>query len=329
MKRAPKSTTLSLRTYPSWWQERYRDEMETIVESLLKDGQSSARISINLLRGSFRARLLGTGAPISPEFWSRRAKTGILIAALPWFVIIPLIGVFSANGGESGVFHGNMNVQLSQAGIVARNLESIIFDLLMVSLIIVVLGWSRLRNAMGEDAAKKRLPWISITVAIIGAALVLISTQLPHHLVRTTSCHFVDSRNTRYCSTLMRGSSDTRLVAYIGLSLIVVAFVLAPFVIAQEVRGGEIPIKSLRSSSRTATALSALFVTMTLAVAACAVAASMQPTPLKGSSYLTWRSTLGGWNVPLVLAFAMMSIVSCLGTFASRRAYKRISALTT
>ena len=109
MKSVPTVTELSLRTYPKWWRERYRDEMQAVVDGLIEEGKSSISLAVNLIGGSLRARMLGTGAPTSARLWTRRTQTALLVATLPWFAMIPLIAVFAATTGEYGSFHGGAN----------------------------------------------------------------------------------------------------------------------------------------------------------------------------------------------------------------------------
>jgi hypothetical protein len=328
MKSFPKITLLSLRTYPTWWQERYREEMDAVVDGLLEEGRSSARISFSLLGGSLRTRLLGTGAPASRELWSRRTQTALLVATLPWFAMIPLVGIFSANGGEYALSHGNTNLQLSGAGVLARNLGSIVFDLIIVSFFIVLFGWSRLRGALKERGKGTWLPRASLAAAVAGVALILVVLPLGYSSATASPCvHIVGSASPFHCATVAHGLTVAQFVALTGLGLVIVAFVLAPFVIARAVRNSELPVESLHSGSRVATALSALFVGMTLTVSAYGIAASLQPIPQKGTSYMMERSALGGWFVLLGVAFAAMAVLSSLGTFSARRSYRRTVAL--
>jgi hypothetical protein len=323
-----KITLLSLRTYPAWWQERYRDEMDAVVDGLIEDGQSSFRISFNLLWGSLRARLLGTGAPASRDLWSRRTQTALLVATLPWFAMIPLVVIFFVNGGEYGSFNGGQAVHLSRAGAVSNNFASIVFVLLLVSLFIVVFGWSRLRDGLAQRQQGAGLPRASVLAAIIGVVLVLIALPYGLYTATATGClNIIGSKNSGHCVTGTHGLTFAQIVAFTGLGLLVVAFVLAPFVIARAVRRSDLRDESLRSGSRVATTLSTLFVIMALAIAACGVAASLQPTPQKGMSYYLERSALGGWYVLLVAGFVAMAVVSNLGTFAARRSYRRTVAL--
>ena len=90
MTRASKLTSFALSTYPSWWRERYQDEMVVVIQSLLDDGRSPLRVAINLLASSLRTRLVGTGVPASRRFWVHRTQRSLLAATLPWFAIVPL-----------------------------------------------------------------------------------------------------------------------------------------------------------------------------------------------------------------------------------------------
>jgi|GEM_PF-3090492 len=327
MKSIPRVTELSLRTYPTWWQERYRDEMQAVVEGLIEEGTSSISVAVNLIGGSLRARMLGTGAPTSARLWTRRTQTALLVATLPWFAMIPLIAVFAATTGEYGSFHGGTNVQLGQAGAMARDLESIVFMLLLGSLITVLTGWSRLRGALAHGKRGSWLPRVSFVAFIAGVVLILVVLPFGHGTATTTCLRVVGSTSTYNCPTTAPGLTIAQMVARIGLGFTVIAFLLAPFVIARSVRASELQLEVLRSGSRVATALSTLLILMTLAISACGVAISLQPTPQKGMSFLSERSALGGWLVLLVVGFVITAVISSLGTFAARKSYRRTVSL--
>jgi hypothetical protein len=328
MKDFPKITELSLRTYPTWWQERYRDEMQAVVEGLVEEGKSSISIAVNLIGGSLRARMLGTGAPASRRLWSRRTQTALLVATLPWFAMIPLVAIFAANSGEYGFFHGNTNVQLSRAGVFARDLQSTVINLLLVSFVIVLIGYRRLRRALEQREKGSWLPRVSFVAAMVGVALFLIAVPFGHYSATSTSCsHLVGNTSTYNCPSMAPGLTIAQIIARIGLGFIVIAFLLAPFVIAHSVRASALQIEVLRSGSRVATALSTLLILMTLAISACGVATSLQPTPQKGMSYWMVRSAHGGLLALLVVGFVITAVISSLGTFAARKSYRRTVSL--
>lgn len=329
MRNVPTITELSLRTYPRWWQERYREEMQAVVDGLIEEGKSSISIAVNLIGGSLRARMLGTGAPTSARLWSRRTQTALLVATLPWFAMIPLFVVFAATSGEYGSFHGGTNVQLGQAGTMARDLESIVFMLLIGSLITVLTGWSRLRGALVHRMKGSWLPRVSFVAFIVGIVLILVVLPVGHSRLTTTCLHVVGSTSTYNCPTMAPGLTIAQIIARIGLGFTVIAFLLAPFVIARLVRASELQIEVLRSGSRVATTLSTLLVFMTLAISACGVATSLQPTPQEGMSFLSERSALGSWFVLLVVGFVITAVISSLGTFAARKSFRRTVALVT
>jgi uncharacterized membrane protein YidH (DUF202 family) len=244
--------------------------------------------------------------------------------------MIVLFAIFSANAGEYGFSHGNQQLQLSRAGALAHNFESIVWALVIVSFFIVLFGWSRLRDVLEQREKGSRLPLASFVAAMIGVALVLVAVPLSlgQNSATSTGClRLVGQKSSYNCVTVNHGLTVAQFVAYTGLGLIIVAFVLAPFVIARAVRSSDLPIESLHSGSRVATALSTLFVIMAMAISACGVATSLQPTPQKGMNYLLERSALGGWFVLLVLGFVTMAVISSLGTFTARRSYGRAVAL--
>ena len=60
---------------------------------------------------------------------------------------------------------------------------------------------------------------------------------------------------------------------------------------------------------------------MTLFAVGIRVAISLQPSPAPGASYTIYRSTLGGWGLPLLIGYVLLTAVSATGAFVARRSY--------
>jgi len=54
---------VALRCYPTWWRERYGDEMRATIESLRLEGRSAISIAVGLFRDAFRSHLQARGMP--------------------------------------------------------------------------------------------------------------------------------------------------------------------------------------------------------------------------------------------------------------------------
>ena len=306
MKKAASLTTLALSTFPLWWRERYQDEMVGVIQSLLNVGRSPFRIAINLLSTSLRVRLVGAGAPASREFWVRRTQRSLLVTALPWFVIVPLAVTLFLSINENGFFHGTSSVELSRAGMFARALQPEMMFVVLAYVIVALAGWRRLRNGLAGQNLKMRLFQLVNSAAMVGVVLVIASLFLGHYSATSTLAE--------EC-------------AFVGLTLFAISWFLLPAIITRMLRDGELPPSYLRTEVRLSTALAGLSVVLMLLAVSDRVALLLQPTPRPGASYLMYRSSLGAWDVPLLLSFFLLTIVSVLGAYTTRRSYARLLIL--
>jgi len=302
MTNASRLTSFALNTYPSWWRERYHDEMVVVIQSLLDDGRSPLRVAANLVASSLRTRLVGTGAPASREFWVHRTQRSLLAATLPWFAIVPLAMTCYLSIGQYGFFHGSSSVHLSRAGMVARALQQGMLNVVLVYVVLALVGWRRLRN--GLEGQRLQMRWFRL---VNGAAMVGITMLI--------AALFLGQHNAT--------SSLAETCAYVGLGLFTISWFSLPAVITQMLRDGELPISFLRTEVRLSAALAALSGVLALLAVGNRVALLLQPTPLPGASYWMYRSSIGMWDVPLLIGFLLLTILSALGAVAARRSYTR------
>lgn len=117
------SGTGLLRLYPSWWRERYGDEMAALLETR----PPNARARLDLIRGAFDAHVRSP----EPERGSRLAIAAALIAGAAWTVA----GVASVGGPVPPDWPGYLDSTLPVAaiGVVA---------ILIASLGVARLAWS-------------------------------------------------------------------------------------------------------------------------------------------------------------------------------------------
>jgi hypothetical protein len=276
--------------------------MVVVVHSLLDDGRSPLRVAVNLVASSLRTRLVGAGAPASREFWLHRTQRFLLAATLPWFAVVPLVVTLYLSNSEYGISHGPSSVQLSRAGVLARALQSSMFWVVLAYVVVALVGWRRLRH--GLEGQPLQMRWFRL---VNGAAMVSITLVI--------SALFLGQHNAT--STL------AEVCAYIGLGLFAISWFSLSAVVAQMLRDGELPVAFLRTEFRLSTALAGLSGVMMLLAMGNRVALSLQPTPLPGTSYLMYRSALGVWDVPLLIGFLLLTIVSALGAYAARLSYTR------
>ncbi len=76
--------------YPTWWRDRYGDEVRTVSSDAVAGGQTRLRVIIGLLTGAIRLRTTGTGTPKQFQLWARRTRACILVTTIPALVVLPL-----------------------------------------------------------------------------------------------------------------------------------------------------------------------------------------------------------------------------------------------
>ena len=120
---ARQSGTGLLRLYPSWWRERYADEMAALLETR----PPNARARLDLIRGALDAHLRSP----EPERGSRREVAAALIAGAAWTIA----GVASVGGPVPPDWPGYLESTLPLGAVGA-------IAILIASLGIARLAWS-------------------------------------------------------------------------------------------------------------------------------------------------------------------------------------------
>jgi hypothetical protein len=82
---------LALRCYPSWWTERYGEEMRAVVDDLKGEGRSETRIAVGLIRDAMRSRFQARGMPQNFGLLAMRTRTSVAASTLPWLAIVPFL----------------------------------------------------------------------------------------------------------------------------------------------------------------------------------------------------------------------------------------------
>ena len=117
------------------------------------------------------------------------------------------------------------------------------------------------------------------------------------------------------------------VLAYGGLGLLAISWFSMSAVVNQMLHLGELPVAFLRAEVRISAALAGLSGVLTLLAIANRIALSLQPTPLPGASYWSYSSSLGVLDVPLLIGFLLLTLISALGAFAARRSFTRTLTL--
>jgi len=305
MKTTSRLTSLALNVYPSWWRERYEEEMVLVIQSLLDNGRSPFRVALNLIGSSLRTRLTGAGAPASCEVWAHRTQRSLSVATLPWFAIAPLAFIILQSNGEHGSFSGNFPPPPSRAGMFANALHWGMGYVILAYVVIALVGWRRLQR--GLEGQHFQLGWSRLIKGSAMASIALVVSAL-----------FLGSHKST--------SVLAEVLAYGGLGLLVISWFSMSAVVNQMLQLGELPVALLRTEVRLSAALAGLSGALTLLAVGNHVALSLQPTPLPGASYWAYGSSLGVLDVPLLIGFSLLTVISVLGAYAARRSYSRTLA---
>jgi hypothetical protein len=168
-----------LRLYPSWWRERYADEMAALLETR----PPNARARLDLIRGAFDAHLRSP----EPERGFRGAVAAALIAGAAWTIA----GVASVGGPVPLDWPGFLDstLPLAAVGAVAILISSVgiarlawsssgpILEIVVLALVAGHIAWAAalvVAALGGPYGAVTAIAQTAAAIATIGLGLVLI-----------------------------------------------------------------------------------------------------------------------------------------------------------
>jgi len=141
--------------YPSWWRERYCDEVARLLDDLVADGRSPLGLATSLLRGTLDARLHAKGIHHPGSAWRARAQGALTAATLPWMLVTPLVAVLVAHESASSVtVSGAGPPALSTAGVVASAAFHVLGWAWATSLVAVIAGWRAVGDSLASSAGR-------------------------------------------------------------------------------------------------------------------------------------------------------------------------------
>ena len=175
---------LALASYPRWWRERYRDEADVLAEDLLGQGKRGSKVAANLFRGALAAHLWAGGLPRQMPLWTKRTRSAVALATLPWLLGLPLVLAVTTTR-HVVTFNGLPRVSTSRWAVVAAGAYGAMQFVVLVGLIAGIVGWSVLTNGVREsqDPSRRRrlafyVPLVSF-VTVLGLFIARM-TQLPN-----------------------------------------------------------------------------------------------------------------------------------------------------
>ncbi|MEO9180089.1 MAG: hypothetical protein ABI298_00395 [Acidimicrobiales bacterium] len=164
----------SLRCYPTWWRDRYGDEMRATIDDLVAEGRSTTLLALSLLRDAIRSRLRSSGMPRTYGRFSTRTGMSIVAATIPWTVVMPFVlytvgnerlnySTYVSKSGSlpslSGAFnydfqssHAHMSTATQMQGWAMSAMAILTYTILLV----LGVGWAILRSGVFKSATTNR-----------------------------------------------------------------------------------------------------------------------------------------------------------------------------
>ena len=234
---------LALASYPRWWRDRYRNEAEALAEDLLGKGKRSSKVAANLFRGALGAHLWARGLPRQMQLWTKRTRSAVALATLPWLVGLPVLlavtttrHVFTCNGQP----RASTSTRVLAAGDAYDAMQIVI----LVGLIAGIIGWAALSNGVRESQDSPRRRFMALYVPLLS-----FLTVLGLFIARTTQLS--NGGHSHGCVYVLTGGNP----AVARVLLVVLWSVFALGVVATVVSLGlvsarsEIPLLRLRTGT--------------------------------------------------------------------------------
>jgi hypothetical protein len=336
---------LALRSYPTWWKERYGEEMRVVVDDLENEGRSQQSIAFGLLRDALRSRLQARGMPRTYGLLANRTKTSVAASTLPWLAVVPFVlfimgryAVHSSAGvvetgypfqftlfrarvvSEPGVHW--VHPSISAATWVAGTSTMIVDGLYLLTFLILSLGLGALRNGIKREKGSNSrsmylLTWVPLVTFLSLIVFDVAQALLNGHGQWSTvpKGHIVFTGGHPAIAALMGNCIWTVGIAGWLLSIIGLA------VVASRVN---VPPETLRWG-RSVSIFTSISLTLTfLAFVVWGVAVNIQSgqTPVAGAIVATY-SRHDFW-LPMMVALGVASVVSIYAATCARRSWRTI-----
>ncbi len=332
---------LALRCYPSWWRERYADEVRVVAADLTAEGRSHFVVTLNLLRGALRARAGAHGLPKMYDLWSTRTRVSIAAATLPWLLMAPLLliamGTQSLHSSKGQVFWSGFSFlprhllimgapptpapPLTPVATVVGYAGLAIAVLALVTIIVIAGGWFGFTSAIRHSASHHRrrlwlLAWTPGIALLADLALVIAQNQM-----RPTSFHASDKGQ-----IVGVGGNPTGLhvLSVVVPSVEITGWLLAIACVAVASRRAEIGLSDLRFGKSVSIVVAILFALLLVAYATWGAALLVQARQAAGGNFTTIvfpHQSL--WPSMLVL----LSVAVLISGFSAREAKRSLQVL--
>ncbi len=340
-------TELALRSYPTWWKDRYADEVRSVTADLRAEGRSGTRLALDLLRGSIRARTRTGGMPPVYRLWATRTRLSIAMATLSWLVVAPLVLMtmgspsLHATGGRvvsfaDGPFLIGSQLQLfpahvglprpappvTPAGTIVLWAGLAVVALFLVTLVVLAVGWSRLTTGIQRSSSPHRrsaflLAWSPGFALLTDVGLVAALTVLhPSRYHSTTG------------GAMVPVNGDPAAVHVLAVVLAITAIAGWPASIAGvavAVKRADLAPVDLRFGRTVSVVVSALLVALLVAYATWGVGLVAQARQAAGGGFTTITYPNQALWPLMLLTLAGAALLAATGAKVAVRTWRMIS----
>jgi hypothetical protein len=338
---------LALRCYPTWWRERYDDEVRALAADLTANGRSQWAVTFDLLRGAVRARTRATGMPPVAELWRTRTRLAIAGATLPWVLLGPLLLTFlggqalhvagggrifppalSITGGVRPlVAGGSLPLEpappLSPGGTVAWYANVAMVVLWLITFLVLFCGWMGLTGAIRRSPGPRRrslrlLAWTPGFSILLDLVLVVVADVLTPHAWHTVGRHIVPIGGHLAAAHIVDGILD--VVAVVG-------WLVSIPCVAVAARRADIAPVDLRFGRRVSLVVSVLASLTLVAFATWGVGLVVQTGQLgRGVEFTRISYRYQDFWLPALFVLGAVVALSTFSASVARRSWRVVAA---
>jgi hypothetical protein len=342
--RGPFAVDTALRCYPGWWRDRYADEVRSVIADLRTEGRSVTRLTFDLMRGAIRVRTRAGGMPKVYRLWATRTRLSIALATLPWVLVAPLVLMAMGNqslhssagpifpDGISLIGSNNLEVMgrhgpipappVTPAGWVVIDASRAILVLFLVTLLVLIVGWSQLTGGIRRSSSPRRRRVVLLAWAPGFAFLADISLMVIRSVVGPSAYGGHGG------GPIVPLNGNPAAAHALGVVLEVVAlagWLVSIVCVAVAARRAEVSSSALRFGRTLSVVVAVLLASLLGAYATWGIGLIVQARQSTRGSFTTIAYSSQGLWLPVVLVMVAAVALSVLGARAAIRSWRVIS----
>ncbi len=319
-----RAVKLALSCYPSWWRQRYGNEVSVHAADMVADGRSPATLSLSLILGAVRTRWTARGMPKDYRLWSMRNRLSIAGATLTWLLVAPIPAIVLGNQrvgtklSSAAPYHAPFLLPAAPAARIVSYSTLAMAVVAFVTILLLLGGWSHLIGGIKRSGGPRRTRslWLASVPGI--AFLVFLAGVVVDWTVLRPSSLVVSGRD--HHITYLNGHP---VVAHdVGIALGVIAvtgWLLSIACIAVVAKRSEIEPSELRFGTGLSRAVAVLFALLLGAYVSWGIGLTLEGHQAAHGGF----NTITYAHQELWLPMAILLLVAVAVSMASARAARR------